>query len=58
MERKAEGTHMVFMRHIMEKKARREADGIWETPKEEVFQEAAGTQSEMTYIRRKQGTVS
>ena len=46
------------MRQIKEKRARREADGTWVTPKVELVREAAGTQSEITYIRRIQGTVA
>ena len=32
-------------------------DDAWETPWAEVVQEAAGTQSAMTYIERRQATV-
>ena len=48
MERKVEGTHMVFMTQITGKWARQKSDWMWVTPSAEVVQEAAGTQSEMT----------
>ena len=46
MERKVEGTHTGFLRHIMGKRAQPIADGTWEITRAEVVQEAAGTQSE------------
>ena len=52
-----EETHTGFMRQIIGKPVRRKADGTWVTPKAEVDQEKVGTQLEITYIRRKQGTV-
>ena len=41
---------MVFLSHITGKRAQRKADGRWEMPIAEVVREAAGTQSDMTYI--------
>ena len=52
MEKNVEGSHMGFLRQIMGKRARRIVDRTWETTREEVVQESAGTQSEMTYIGR------
>ena len=53
MERKVEGTHTGFLRHITGKRARRIADVIWEDPRAEVVWEEAVTQSAMTYIGRR-----
>ena len=58
MERSLEGTHSGFLRHIMGNQARRKADRTWVTPKSEVLWEAAVTQLEITYIRRRQGAVA
>ena len=58
MDKKVEGEHMGFLRNIVVKQARRIVYGTWETPGEEVVQETAGTQSEMTYIGRRQSTVA
>ena len=57
MERAAESKHTGFMRHIMGNQARKNTYGSWVTPREKVVRAAAGTHSEMTYIRRIQGTV-
>ena len=58
MERTVEGTHTGFLRKILGKQARRKLDRTWFNIKEELVREAAGTQSEMTYIRIIQGVVS
>ena len=50
MERKVKGVHTCFSRHIMGKQERQVGDRVWEMPGVEVLREAAGTQSEMTYI--------
>ena len=41
----------------MVKQVRRLGDGMWETPRAELVQEAAVTQLVMTYIGRRQATV-
>ena len=58
MEITAEDTHTGFMSQITGKRARRKVDGMWVTPRAEVVQEAAGNQSEMTYIGIRQGVVA
>ena len=58
MERQGEGTHNGFLKQITGKRAQKIAYGTWETPGAELVREAAGTQSEMTYIGRRQATVS
>ena len=58
MDRTVEGTHTGFLGHIAGKRERWKADGVWVTPRAEVVWEAAGTQSAMTYIGRRQGMVS
>ena len=57
-ERTMEGTHTRFLRHITGKRAQRKSDWTWVTPRAELVWKAAGTQSEITYIGRRQGTVS
>ena len=57
MERKLEGTHTGFLRQVMGKKAQQISDMTWETSRTEVVREAAGTQSAMTYIGRRQAIV-
>ena len=57
MERKVEGTHMGFLRQITGKRARSISDRTWEKPGLEVVQEAAVTQSDMTYIGIRHATV-
>ena len=52
MEKKVEGAHTGFLRHITGKRARRVVDGTWEKPSEEVVQEVVGTHSAMNYIGR------
>ena len=58
MEKKLEGTNTGFLIQITRKRARRVADGTWETPWAELVREVAGTQLAMTYIGRQQATVS
>ena len=58
MQKKVEGSHTSFLRHITGKRAWRIVDEMWETHWAELVQELAGTQSEMTYIGRRQETVS
>ena len=58
MGRKIEGSHIVLVRQIMGKQARRIGDGMWETPGEEVVLEAVGMQSEMVYIGKRQATMA
>ena len=53
-----EGTHTGFLRQIMGKQAWRLGDGMWDITEAEVVQEAAGIQSETTYIERRQATVA
>ena len=53
MEKKVEGAHTDFLRQIMGKRARWIIDGTWATPGAGVVREAAGLQSEMTYIGTK-----
>ena len=48
----------MFLRQIMGKRAWRKSDGKWVTTKAEVVWKAAGTQSEMIYIGRRQGMVA
>ena len=55
MERTVEGTHTGFLRQITRYRKQRKSYGTWVTPRVEVFQEAAVTQLEMTYIGRRQG---
>ena len=57
MEKRVEGTNTEFLQLITGKRARRLGDGTWETPGVEGVQEAAGTQSDRTYIERRQATV-
>ena len=57
MEKKVEGAHTGFLKDITGKRARRIKGGAWETPGSEVVREAAGTQSAMTYIGRRQAIV-
>ena len=57
-DRTLEGKHTRFLRQITRKQAWRNAYRIWITTKAEVVWEAAGTQVEMTYIRRRQGTLT
>ena len=58
MKKKLEGTNTGFLIQITRKRARRVADGTWETPWAELVQEVAVTQLAMTYIGRRQETVS
>ena len=58
MERKVEGAHTGFLQQITGKRARRLGDGTWKTPGAEGVREAAATQSDMTYIGRRQATVA
>ena len=58
MVRTVEGTQTRFQRQIMGKQIGQKADGTWVTPRTEVTWEVKGTQSETTYIRRRQGTVA
>ena len=58
MMRTVEGTYTGFLRKIIGKRARWKVDRMRFTTKVEVVGEAAGTQSEMTYIGRRQGTVA
>ena len=51
-DQKVEGTHTYFLRKITGKRAQRLTYRTWETTGEEAVQEAAGTQSVMTYIGR------
>ena len=53
MERMVEAMHVGFTRQITGKQAWQKADGTWVNPNAEVVREAAGTQSEMTYTRRR-----
>ena len=53
MEKKVEGVHMAFLGHITGKIAQWVVDGTWEMPGAGVVQEAAVTQSGMTYIGRR-----
>ena len=46
------------LRQITGKQARRLGYWMWETPKAEGVRETAGTQSDMTYIGRRQETVA
>ena len=57
MKRTMEGTHTGFLRQITGKRAQRKPCGMWVTLREKVVWEASGTQSKMTYIGRRQGTV-
>ena len=58
MERTVEDTHTVFFSHIRGERVRRKAEGTWVMPREEVLREAAGTQSTITCIIRRQGVVA
>ena len=58
MDRTVADTLTGFMRQIMGKRARRKTDGTWVTPRVEIVQKAAVTQSGMTYIGRRQSTVA
>ena len=58
IKRKVEITQKVFLWKTMGKQVRRKEDKKWEKPKAEVVREAAGTQSAMIYIGRRQGTVA
>ena len=58
MESKVEVTHPGFLGQITGKRARRIADRTWETLRAKLVQEAVEIQSEMTYIRRQQGTMA
>ena len=58
MESTVEGSHTGFLRYITGKRVWWIGDGVGETPGSEVVKEAAGTQSEMTYIGRRQATVA
>ena len=57
MERKVEGIHTGFLRRIMGKRTRRLVDRTWDTPGAEGLQEAAETQSAMTYLRKRKATM-
>ena len=57
MEKKVEGEHTRYLRHITGKQVRQIVDKTWETTVEEVAREAAGMQSVMNYIVRPQATV-
>ena len=57
-DKKVEGSHMDFLRQITGKRARWIVDRTWETPGAGVVREAAGTQSDMTYICRQHATVA
>ena len=54
MDRKLKGTHNGLLTHITGKRAWRLGDRTWETPGAEEVREAAGMQSVMTYIGRRQ----
>ena len=58
MEQKVEGTHTCFLCQITRKRTQRLGDGTGDTHGVEVAQEAARTQSEMTYIGIQQATVA
>ena len=58
IQRKVEGTHTGLLRQIKEKRARRLGDSTWETPEAEGVREAAGMQSEMNYIWRRQAIMA
>ena len=53
-----EGTHLGFFHQILQKRARRQADGEWETPAAEEFIREAGTQLAAKYIGRRKETVA
>ena len=53
-----EGTHTFIMRQITGKRVWHGADSTWSTPAAEEVGEAAGTQSETTYIRQIDRTVA
>ena len=57
MDRKVEGTHTGLLRQITGNLVCRLGDRTWDTPGAEVLWESAGTQSEMTYIGRRQASV-
>ena len=57
MEIMAEGTHTGFLKKITGKRARRKADRTWYNTAAEEVREAAGTQSDTTYIVRRQQTM-
>ena len=52
------GSHNGFLMQITGKRTRKKAYGTWVNPRAEVVQEAAGTQSEITYIEIIQGKVA
>ena len=52
MERNVDVIYTCFLQNITGTQAHRIADRTWETPGEEVVQEAAGTKFVMTYIGR------
>ena len=56
MEKKVERAHTDFLRQITGNQARRIVDGTWKTPEAGVVQEAAGKNSAMAYIGRRQAT--
>ena len=58
MEEKVEGTHTSFLIYITGMKDRRIVGRTWETHGAEVVWDAAGTQSSMTYIWRRQENVA
>ena len=58
MYKKTEGSHTGFLRHITGKQAWRMVDRTCETPGAEIVWEAAGTQSAMTFIGRRQETMA
>ena len=58
IERKSEVSHTCFLQHITGKQAPWLAYGTWKMPRTEVVQEAAGTNSVMTYIGRQQTPVT
>ena len=52
------GSHNGFLMQITGKRTRKKAYGTWLNPRAEVVQEAARTQSEITYIEIIQGKVA
>ena len=58
MDRKVEGIHTDFLRHITGKRVRRLRDRTWERPGAEGVREASVMRSERTYIEIRQETVA
>ena len=51
-------THVGFLHHIMEKRVRRQANGLWETPVDKEVMRTAGMHSTATCIGQQQVPVA